>query len=80
MSKAKTGEPKKWRKPFFRAFWITLVLLGSLIMLFLGSARAYEAVRQNGFAEKTRAVQLRWEEDGAYIRLFDSEWRVEWLF
>lgn len=80
MSKAKNRREKSWKKPFFRALWITLILLGGLATLFLGSARAYEAVRQNGFGEKTRAVDLRLEEDGTYIRFFDTEWQIELPF
>ncbi len=80
MTKTKVKTKRKWRRPFFRAFWITLILLGGLATLFLGSARAYEAVRQNGFGEKTRALRLQQEEDGLHIRLFDFEWRVIWPF
>ena len=79
MAKTKAGTQKQWKRPFFRAFWITLILLGGLATVFLGSARAYEAVRQNGFGEKARAFDLAWgnEEEGFSIRVFDFEWQAE---
>lgn len=59
------------RRAFWRAFIITLILLSAVIFTFLGSAKAYAAVRKNAFGESTAAVEIINDENGRYVRIFD---------
>lgn len=58
-------------RAFWRAFIITLILLLAVIFTFLGSAKAYAAVRKNAFDEITSAVEIINGENGRYVRMFD---------
>lgn len=76
IKKQKTGAGKL----FFRAMGFTLVALLCPAAVFMGSAKAYEAIRENGFAEKVSAVEVLVGDETVTVHFFDSEFSFnKWI-
>lgn len=71
----KRQEKNRNRTLFFRAFFITALLLAAAIFAVYGSAKAYSAIRKNGFGESRQAVAVEKIDDGYSLRFFDFETR-----
>ncbi len=60
---------KKNFKLFLRTFYLTAVIMFCLIFGFIGTAKAYEAIRFTGFGEYKSAIEI----DKDKLRFFDFE-------
>ena len=69
---------KKSKSLFFRSFWITLLLLGSVSGSILGMAVADQNSRAVGFAEKQPTLSVEYQEGRLFLRFFgyEAEWEV----
>lgn len=56
-------------KLFLRTFYLSSVILFCCFFILLGSAKAYESIRQVGFGEYRKAIEYS---DGV-LKLFDLE-------
>lgn len=58
---------------FWRSMRITLILAFAVLLTVFGAAKAYTAIRKNGFGEQRRALEVEQTSSGVRVRFFDYE-------
>lgn len=61
---------------FLRSMMITLILAAAVLVTVFGAAKAYTAIRKNGFGEQTKAIDIEQTSSGTRVKLFDYEGEV----
>lgn len=76
--KQMTATQKKRRKLFFRSFWVSFLLLSSVVVGLFGIAQADQNTRTVGFADTQPAIAVDYHDGRLYLHFFgyEAEWEI----